>query len=254
MSKAQITIPLNIPDVRVLHTSVSERGEIIITIESTKVGTKCRKCGKLIKKLHSRDEWVLIRHMPAFGRPTYLRYRPHRYQCQDCEGQPTTTQELDWHDPNSPQSFAYDNHLLLQLVNSTVEDISQKEGLPYGKVAGVLKRRIERQVDWAAIEGIEILGLDEIALKKGHRDYVTLVTGRMQVEKELRILEVLAGHRKSRSAGFFTFNSAQDRGKCPKYLLRFVGGVHRSGARGAAERQDRGRPFSCGQTLQGCSR
>ena len=201
MSKAQITIPLNIPDVRVLHTSVSERGEIIITIESTKVGTKCRKCGKLIKKLHSRDEWVLIRHMPAFGRPTYLRYRPHRYQCQDCEGQPTTTQELDWHDPNSPQSFAYDNHLLLQLVNSTVEDISQKEGLPYGKVAGVLKRRIERQVDWAAIEGIEILGLDEIALKKGHRDYVTLVTGRMQVG-ENRILGVLAGHEKAEVLDF----------------------------------------------------
>lgn len=201
MSKAQITIPLNIPDVRVLHTSVSERGEIIITIESKKVGTKCRKCGKLIKKLHSRDEWVLIRHLPAFGRPTYLRYRPNRYQCQDCEGQPTTTQELDWHDPNSPQSFAYDNHLLLQLVNSTVEDISQKEGLPYEKVAGVLERRIASKVDWAAIEGIEILGLDEIALKKGHRDYVTLVTGRMKVG-ENRILGVLAGHEKAEVLDF----------------------------------------------------
>ena len=107
----------------------------------------------------------------------------------------------DWHDTNSPQSFAYDNHLLLQLVNSTVEDVSQKEGLPYGKVAGVLERRIERQVDWAAIEGIEILGLDEIALKKGHRDYVTLVTGRMQVG-ENRILGVLAGHEKAEVLDF----------------------------------------------------
>jgi len=196
MSKAQITIPLSIPDVRVLNTSVSERGEIVITIESTKVGTKCRKCGKLIKKLHGHDEWVLIRHLPALGRPTYLRYRPNRYQCQDCEGQPTTTQELDWHDTNSPQSYAYDNHLLLQLVNSTVKDVSQKEGISYESVAGVLERRIESKVDWVGIEGIEILGLDEIALKKGHRDYVTLVTGRMKTG-ENQILGVLAGHEKA---------------------------------------------------------
>lgn len=48
--------PLDIPDVRVLQTSVSERGEIIITLESTKVGTPCRQCGKWITKPHGRDE------------------------------------------------------------------------------------------------------------------------------------------------------------------------------------------------------
>jgi transposase len=78
MAKAEITIPLDIPDVRVLQTSLNERGEIIITIESTKAGMQCRKCGKQITKLHGRDEWVTIRHLPAFGHPTYLRYRPSR--------------------------------------------------------------------------------------------------------------------------------------------------------------------------------
>ena len=167
MTKAQITIPLDIPDVRVLQTSLSERGEIIITIESTKAGTQCRKCGKWITKLHRRDEWVTIRHLPAFGRATYLRYRPNRYQCQDCEGYPTTTQGLEWRDGNSLHSFAYDNHILLQLVNSTVEDVSVKEGLSYDSVAGTLERRIETRVDWTGMAEIEMLGLDEIALRKG---------------------------------------------------------------------------------------
>jgi transposase len=196
MAKAQITIPLDIPDVRVLQTSLSERGEIIITIESTKAGTPCRKCGKWILKLHGRDEWVTIRHLPAFGRPTYLRYRPNRYQCQDCEGHPTTTQPLEWHDANSPHSFSYDNHILLQLVNSTVEDVSIKEGLSYESMAGTLERRIEARVDWAGIAEIKTLGLDEIALKKGHRDYVTLVTGRL-CDGEIIILGVLPGHEKA---------------------------------------------------------
>ena len=138
MTKAQITIPLGRPAVRVLQTSVSERGEIIIMIESTKAGTPCRKCGRWITKLHGRDEWVRIRHLPVFGRPTYLRYRPKRYQCQGCEGHPTTTQVLEWSDGNSPHSFAYDNHILLQLVNSTVENVSVKEGLSYDSVAAAL--------------------------------------------------------------------------------------------------------------------
>ena len=115
MAKAEIMIPLGIADVRVLQTTLSERGEIIITIESTKAETPCRECGKWITKIHGRDEWVTIRHLPAFGRPTYLRYRPTRYQCQDCEGHPTTSQRLEWHDTNNPHSFAYDNQLLLQL-------------------------------------------------------------------------------------------------------------------------------------------
>lgn len=196
MAKADITIPLGIPDVRILQTSLSERGEIIITVESTKGGTCCRKCGKWITKLHGRDEWVTIRHLPAFGRATYLRYRPNRYQCQDCEGHPTTSEKLEWHDANSPHSFAYDNHLLLELVNSTVEDVSLKEEVSYASMVGVLERRVEASVDWSVICEIEVLGLDEIALKKGHRDYVTLVTGRLR-DGEIMILGVLPGHEKT---------------------------------------------------------
>jgi len=202
MTKAQITIRLDIPDVRVLQTSVGERGKIIITIESTKAGTQCRTCGKWISKLHGHDEWITIRDLPILGRASFLRYRPKRYQCQDCEGHPTTTQRLEWQDVNSPHSFAYDNHILLQLVNSTVEDVSRKEGLSYESVVGALERRIESRIDWIGMADVEVLGLDEIALKKGQRNYVTLVTGRLQ-DGEILILGVLPGHEKADVVEFF---------------------------------------------------
>ena len=201
MAKTEVTIPLGIPEVRVLKSEAGERGEIIITIESTKAGTSCRQCGKWITKVHGQDEWVTIRHLPVFGRPSFLRYRPKRYQCQDCTGHPTTTERLEWHDSNSPHSFAYDNQVLLQLVNSTVEDVSVKEGLPYERVVGALERRIESRVDWTSLTEIEVLGVDEIALKKGHRDYVTLVTGRLPAG-EIAILGVLPGHEKAEVVEF----------------------------------------------------
>ncbi|HEX2996283.1 MAG TPA: hypothetical protein VHP14_15765 [Anaerolineales bacterium] len=97
MNDTQVAVPLGIPDVRVLQTSISEPGALVITIESTKGGTRCRKCGKWITELQGQEEWVTIRYSSVFGHPTFLRYRPHQYQCQDCEGY-STTQRLEWQD------------------------------------------------------------------------------------------------------------------------------------------------------------
>ncbi len=195
MKRAQVTVPLDIPDVRVLSTEINKVGELIITIESTKEGTICRQCGREIRKRHGYDEWTIIRHLPVFGRPSYLRYRPRRYQCIECEGHPTTTQQLDWRESNSPHSMVYDDHLLLQLVNSTVEDVSIKEGVAYDCVLGVLERRISASVDWGQYVALGVIGLDEIALKKGHRNFVVIVTARL-VDGRVVILAVLPDRQK----------------------------------------------------------
>lgn len=201
MSRAQVTVPLDIPDVRVLKTEINQRGELLITIESLKSGTTCRRCGGWIDKFHGHDDWVILGHLPVFGRPSYLRYRPKRYQCLLYEARPTTTQRLDWHDANSPHTFAYDEHLLLQLVGATIEDVSIKERVTYDRVLGALERRIDAQVDWSAYTALEVLGMDEIALKKGQRDYVTIVTARLGDERVV-ILGVLPDRQKDRVVAF----------------------------------------------------
>jgi len=201
MSPAQVTVPLDIPDVRVVKTEINERGELIITIESTKQGTSCRRCGRWIDQFHGHDDWVSLRHLPVFGRMSYLRYRPRRYQCLECEGRPTTTQRLDWHDANSRHTFAYDEHLLLQLVGTTIEDVSIKERVGYDAVLGALERRISATVDWSAYTTLEVLGLDEVALKKGHRDFVTIVTARLGNQR-IVLLGVLPSREKDSVVAF----------------------------------------------------
>jgi transposase len=201
MARAQVTVPLDIPDVRVLKTEINAQGELIITIESTKAGTICQRCGRWIDQFHGHNDWVSVRHLPVFGRPTYLRYRPKRYQCLLCEQHPTTTQHLDWRDPGSPHTFAYDDHLLLQLIGSTVEDVSRKEPIAYDAVLGVMERRIDSAVDWAALAQLEVLGIDEIALKKGHRDFVTIVTARLS-SGQIVILGILPDREKETVVAF----------------------------------------------------
>ena len=195
MANAQVTIPLEIPEVRVLKSEINTAGELIITIESTKETAVCQRCGRVIRKIHGYDDWVKVRYLSVFGHPTYLRYRPKRYRCDQCDGHPTTSQGLDWHEPNSPNTFRYEQHILLQLVNATVEDVAIKERLSYDSVLGILERCIETQVDWSEYMRLDTLGLDEIALKKGHRNFVVIVTARLKGGR-IAILGVLADRQK----------------------------------------------------------
>ena len=195
MAKAQITLPLEIPDVRVVKTEINPAGEVIITVESIKKETRCQKCGRTISKFHGYDEWVQVRYLPVFGRSSYLRYRPRRYQCLTCADHTTTTQRLAWHERGSQFTLDYEDHLLVQLIHSTIEDVRIKEGVSYDSVLGVLERRIEPAVNWSRFSHLGTLGLDEIASKKGQGHYLVMVTAR-QADGRLRILGVLPNREK----------------------------------------------------------
>jgi hypothetical protein len=108
--------------------------------------------------------------------PVWIEIRPKRYRCPHREGSPTSTQSTSWYQRRSPNTKAYEQWLLRILVNSTVRDVSHKLNLSEAIVNGVLDRWIETSVNWAKIHQISVLGIDEIALKRGHRDYVVIVT------------------------------------------------------------------------------
>lgn len=89
-------LDLEIPGVKILNVSRDARGDYVIELHSTETATLCRKCGKTISSLKGYGEWILIRHLPVLGREVYLRIRPKRYQCFECDNDPTTTEEFSW--------------------------------------------------------------------------------------------------------------------------------------------------------------
>lgn len=191
MSKQpQISIPLDIPDVRVLQTDITQLGEIILTIESTLDSTTCHRCGRTIRDLHGTDKSRLLRHLPILGRPLYLRIHPKRFRCPFCDDHPTTTQHLDWYDPKAVHTKAYERHLIVQLVNSTLTDVGAKEDVTVDALLGILDRWIDTTVDWSLVEPFSTLGIDEIARTKGHRDFVAVISAK-RASGRLQVLAVL---------------------------------------------------------------
>jgi transposase len=112
----------------------------------------------------------------------------------DCYGKPTTTQQVAWHERNSPNTIPFEKHILLGLMGGTVEDVSQREGIGYETVMGIVRRHIKTEVDWKSIKKLGQIGLDEISLKKGHKDFVTIVSA--YIDGSVQLLAVLGDRLK----------------------------------------------------------
>jgi len=193
-SRDMISIPLGIPDVDVLSVELSERDDYIVTVESTQVGTVCQHCGRKITKPNGHGRWIELRHLPILGHRVYIRLRPKRYECPHCDNK-TTTQTLDWYETKSPHTKAYDRYLMLQLVNSTVEDASRKEDIGYDAVEGAIERCIHITVNWDDFDELHVIGIDEIALTKGRRNFVAIITTQ-QADGHVAVLAVLPDRKK----------------------------------------------------------
>jgi len=212
-------IPLDIPQVKIEKVETNRQGEIIITVVSTEEGTHCHLCGRRTTQRYSHDHPITLRHLSILGKKTYIRIAPVRYACRHCKGKKgrpaTTTQKLSWYEPRSPHTKAYEEHVLLSLVNSTVEDVSIKEELGYEAVMGSIQRHLASEVDWRAFRRLGVLGIDEISLKKGHQDFVVIVTAR--IGDVVHIVAVLEDRKKETVKQFLA--------RIPKRLRRTIKAV-----------------------------
>jgi transposase len=87
------------------------------------------------------------------------------------------------------------------LINSTVADAARKLAVSEETIDGILDRWIEHAVNWTAWEWLGVIGIDEIALTRGHRNFVALVTVPL-AGGGVEILAVLADRRQETVAAF----------------------------------------------------
>ena len=132
--------------------------------------------------------------MSVFGYRTYIHLRPKQAKCSHCDDK-MTTQSLTWYETKSPHTKAYDQHLMLQLIGGTVEDVSRKEKVGYDAVEGALDRWIDTRVNWDDFTELKVIGIDEIALTKGRKNFVAIVTTQ-QADGHVAILTVLPDRKK----------------------------------------------------------
>ena len=70
-----------------------------------------------------------------------------------------------------------------------------REHIGYDAVLGALGRQVDIQVNWSEIDELGTIGIDEIALTKGRKNYAAIITSR-QKEGQVRVLGVLPDRKK----------------------------------------------------------
>ena len=79
------------------------------------------------------------------------------------------------------------------LINSTIEDVAKKDQIGQKIIQVALDRQVTKAVDWAKIKSLETIGIDEISMKKGYRDYVTIISAK---SKEASPVVIVTFHAK----------------------------------------------------------
>jgi transposase len=192
MAALTINLPLN--DFIITETKETDN-KLIIFGETTETSVNCHACGKSTSHFHGYDEQRCVEHLPAFGKSVFVYYKPKRYICKECDPEGTTTTATPkWHSVKSGFTEHYEVRLILDLVGSTAKDVAIKNNITEKQVQGIVDRHVAGKVDWITFETLGVLGLDDLSLKKGYKDYISVLTSR--VNGEIRIIGLIKGRKK----------------------------------------------------------
>lgn len=205
MTKSKLlSIPkelLNLENVKIIESKLTSDNTIVIKVESTKKEISCHRCGEICES-HGKGTTIKLRHLSILGRKAYIELTPPRGICRKCNKKITTTQTLSWHKRNGRYTHAYEKYILLSMVNSTLVDVSIREEISDTVIQNIINYYISDKVDWKTIKKLGLLGIDEISLRKGYKDFVTIITSR--INDENKILAVLKGREKATIKEFFS--------------------------------------------------
>jgi transposase len=167
-----------LPNVEIVNITYLDNGDIIVRVNSTELGVNCKNCGKHITKYHGLNKTIKLKHLSAFGHNVYIEFQPIRFQCLNCDNHPTTTQIPSWYQNIGQCTTPYAKYILESLINSTIQDVARKENISYDQVMSIIKKHVPEEIDWSTIQSIKDIGIDEISLKKGHKDFVVIISSK----------------------------------------------------------------------------
>ena len=169
-----ITKLLGIQDWEVENIEVNDlNGNIKLQIERTDgLAYKCSGCGQLFTIAYDHYPIRVIEDLPAWGRKTFIEFSQARVVCSECHG--VQAEKLDWVSPYQHQTVRYQRYLATLCDFMPVADVSELTGISKDALYRIDKYYLkERRENYCKEHKVTYLGIDEIAVKKGHK-YATV--------------------------------------------------------------------------------
>jgi transposase len=130
----------------------------------------CSGCGQ---RHPVRDRLVerVWRHVPLWGIPVTLRYRPARVKCPSCG---VVVENIPWTEGKSPLSAGLIHILAVWARLLAWEVVAKLFGVSWSTVASAVKSAVRYGLEHRDTSDVRHIGIDEISRRKGHT-YMTQV-------------------------------------------------------------------------------
>lgn len=179
---------LNLPKVSIRNV-IQEGKQAFLILSCQEEEVHCNYCGRLTDELHQTNS-VLVRDLSISGQMVYLKVPRRKFYCKDC--QRFFTENLEFMEARRKYTVRYEEYIYGRVNVSSVEQVSREESLSWDQVNGIYQRQCEvKKKDW---QGVKHVGMDEIAKRKGHQNFVTVLG---DIEKG-ELIEVIDSHQQDK--------------------------------------------------------
>ena len=127
----------------------------------------CLRPTKEVKKYYHRT----IRDLSIVGREVYLHLEERQFYCFDCNRY--FSERFSFVDPNRTTTDRYEAYLYERCEKSSFSQVAVLENLSWQVVQLIYMRQAGRQL--VGEDRIRWLGIDELALRKGHKHYACVL-------------------------------------------------------------------------------
>jgi transposase len=162
---------------------------IVFRIESKKKKAICPRCGLESDKLHQNHRH-LVKDLPLSGQPVYLQVNRRQFKCDNC--QKPFSEELDFVASKRTYTKRLAENILEQLKEGDILNVSRRNDVTEEEIQRMLED-IAEEITEPDLSELKRLGIDEIALVKGQKNYcavlVNLDTGKLIAILEKRTQE-----------------------------------------------------------------
>jgi transposase len=181
-----LTQVLNLPGIEV-EDYRDFGGQLILEVEAMTSQVRCPRCQQISCHLH-QNHWHLVRDLSISGQTVFLKINRRQFKCQTC-GKPFS-ETLDFIGHRRKQTDRFAELIVQQVLHSDIHNVAVMNDLTDEEVWSIVQYISKKKLG-VDLSGLKRLGIDEIALRKGQGNYLTVL-----VDLERRVPIGFAASRK----------------------------------------------------------
>jgi transposase len=162
---------LNLPYLRLSAVNL-DKGTLHVYCHSILEEAICPHCLKKLSEVKKRAIRI-VRDLSIVGNVVELHLESRQFHCNDCNRY--VQEHFDFVDSSRTMTKRYEKYVYECCRNSSIERVSLQENIVWDTVQSIFKRYAKKELQFLEIYQPQRIGIDEFAIKKGHKDFATVI-------------------------------------------------------------------------------